>query len=146
MTPTERVNPPDGYPRIRPHLIYEDVGAAIDMLTDLFGFQERTFARHTAPDGTAGRTQMQVIDSIITLGLPSIHGDSPRDGVSSMLYVYVDDVDAHYEHARTAGADIVIELVNAPWGDRCYQARDSEGHQWTFAQHIGPPDPDHYHE
>jgi uncharacterized glyoxalase superfamily protein PhnB len=146
ITTTERVNPPDGYPRVLPHLIYEDVRAAVEMLTDLFGFQERTFARHTSTDGTVGRTQMQVIDTVITLGQPSIHGDSPRNGVSSMLYVYVDDVDEHYQHAKTAGADIVSELEKKPWGDRCYQARDSEGHQWTFAQHVGPADVGHYHQ
>jgi uncharacterized glyoxalase superfamily protein PhnB len=144
-TTTQRVNPPVGYPRILPHLIYEDVGAAIKMLTDFFGFQERTLARHASPDGTVGRTQMQVVDSIITLGLPSVHGDSPRNGVSSMLYVYVDDVDEHYQRAETAGAAIVTELEDRPWGDRCYQARDSQGHQWTFAQNIGPDDAEHYH-
>jgi uncharacterized glyoxalase superfamily protein PhnB len=30
----------------------------------------------------------------------------------------------------------VIELGDAPWGDRRYQATDPEGHQWTFARHI----------
>jgi uncharacterized glyoxalase superfamily protein PhnB len=53
-----------------------------------------------------------------------------------MLYVYVDDVDAHYDHAKAAGATIALELANRPWGDRAYQATDPEGHQWTFAKHI----------
>ncbi len=134
-------NPPSGIPRILPHLIYDDVAAAVDSLTELFGFQERTWARHTAADGTVGRTQMQVADSVITLGEPSIHGDSPARGVSSMLYIYVDDVEAHFRHARSAGAEIVTDLATLPWGDRRYQARDSEGHQWTFAQHLGHPEP-----
>ncbi len=53
-----------------------------------------------------------------------------------MLTVYVDDVDAHYQRATAAGATIVLELANQPWGDRRYQASDPEGHQWSFAQHI----------
>lgn len=134
-------NPPAGVPRILPHLIYDDVGAAITMLGALFGFEERTFARHTAPDGTIGRTQLQVADSVITLGLPSVHGASPRRGVSSMLYVYVDDVDGHFRRAVAAGATIVTPLETQPWGDRRYQASDSEGHQWTFAQHVLDVDP-----
>jgi uncharacterized glyoxalase superfamily protein PhnB len=136
-----RPNPPPGIPRILPHLIYDDVGAAIDTLSHLFGFEERPAARHTNPDGTVGRTQMQVADSVITLGLPSVHGDSLRRGVSSMLYIYVDNVEGHYEHARAAGATIVLPLGTQPWGDRRYQARDPEGHQWTFAQPVGGAGP-----
>ena len=79
---------------------------------------------------------MDVVDSVITLGPPSQHGGSPRDGVSSMLYVYVDDVTAHYEHARQSGAHVVAEIADRPWGDRLYQVSDLEGHQWTFAQHV----------
>ena len=134
--PAPVANPPDGLPRILPHVIYDDVGAAIAMLETLFGFRERAWARHTEPDGTVSRSQMQLADGVITLGLPSIHGDSPRRGVSSMLYVYVDDVDEHFRHATAAGARIVSPLETQPWGDRRYQASDAEGHQWCFAQHV----------
>ena len=129
-------NPPIGSPRVRPHLIYDDPVAAIAWLTRAFGFRERTAARHTLPDGTVQRTQMEVCDSLITLGLPSVHGESPRRGVSAMLYIYIDDVDQHYRHAVASGAKIVLELTERPWGDRCYQAADPEGHQWTFAQRV----------
>jgi uncharacterized glyoxalase superfamily protein PhnB len=59
-----------------------------------------------------------------------------------MLTVYVDDVDAHYERAKAAGATIELELTTYPWGDRRYQAIDPEGHHWGFAQHMfdAPPD------
>jgi len=53
-----------------------------------------------------------------------------------MLYVYVDDVDAHYQHAVAHGATVVMPLEDRPWGDRLYQVRDPQGHQWTFAQHV----------
>jgi PhnB protein len=138
-------NPPSGSPRILAHLIYDDVGSAIGWLTEVFGFRERTAARHVAADGTIGRTQMQVADSLITIGEPSVHGDSPRRGVSSMLYIYVDDVDAHYRRAQTAGASIVMEVDDRPWGDRCYQTTDPEGHRWTFAQHTTDVELGHDH-
>jgi len=134
-------NPPAGWPRIIPHLIYDDVAAAIDWLTGAFGFRERTGARHTLPDGTVGRAQLAIADGLITVGTPSIHGDSPSRGVSSMLYIYVDDVDGHFQRARAAGATIVLELRDQPWGDRLYQATDRAGHQWTFAQHTRATDP-----
>jgi uncharacterized glyoxalase superfamily protein PhnB len=135
---------PASVPRIIPHLIYDDVAAAIDWLTRVFGFHERASARHTLGDGSTGRAQLEVADSLITVGVPSIHGASPSRGVSSMLYVYVDDVDAHYQHATAAGATVVMDLRDQPWGDRIYQAADPAGRQWTFAQHVRDPAPDEH--
>jgi len=129
-------NPPKGWPRIVPHLIYDHPGAAIGWLTRVFGFEERIAARHTTSDGIIGRTQMDVAGSIVTLGPPSIHGGSPASDASTMLYVYVDDVDEHYRHVVAESAHIVTELDDRPWGDRMYQVSDCEGHQWTFAQHV----------
>ncbi len=139
---TSVLNPPKGWPRIVPHLIYEDAAGAIVWLNRAFGFTERASARHSSSGGTVERAQMEVGDSLFTLGLPSIHGGSPKRGVSTMLHVYVDDVDAHYRRARAAGATIVLELADQPWGDRRYQATDLEGHQWSFAQHICDIAPD----
>ncbi|HEX7165384.1 MAG TPA: VOC family protein, partial [Acidimicrobiales bacterium] len=47
-----------------------------------------------------------------------------------------DDVDAHCDAARRAGAEIVEEPADQPFGDRIYLARDPEGHEWYFAQHL----------
>ncbi len=129
-------NPPPGWPRIVPHLIYDDVNAAVEWLTDAFGFSERKSARHINPDGRIGRTQMHVGDSLITVGEPSVHGESPRRCSSTMLYVYVDAVERHYQHTLSAGANVELELDERPWGDRTYQVLDPEGHRWVFAQHV----------
>ena len=61
-------NPPDGLPRVVAHLIYADVDAAVEWLYRVFGFEERVFARHLGEDGRIGRTQLQVEDSVITVG------------------------------------------------------------------------------
>jgi MerR family transcriptional regulator, thiopeptide resistance regulator len=52
---------------------------------------------------------------------------------NSGLVVQVDDVDAHYQQARAAGARIDNEPVDQPYGQREYEARDPEGHRWWFA-------------
>jgi uncharacterized glyoxalase superfamily protein PhnB len=49
-------------------------------------------------------------------------------------YVYVDDVDAHCERARAAGAVIRDEPSDHLGGDRIYVATDCGGHQWIFSQ------------
>jgi hypothetical protein len=68
---------PAGWPRVIPHLIYDDRGAAVAWLTRAFAFRERTDRRHTSAEGSTERAQMDVFDSIVTLGLPSVHGESP---------------------------------------------------------------------
>jgi uncharacterized glyoxalase superfamily protein PhnB len=55
------------------------------------------------------------------------------DVAHSGLFVYVDNVDAHYERARAAGALIDSQPVDQPYGQREYGARDLEGHRWWFA-------------
>ena len=50
--------------------------------------------------------------------------------------MYVDDVDAHCERARAAGAEIVGEPADQPYGDRRYEAHDPEGQAWFFAQRV----------
>ena len=137
-------NPPEGLPRILAHLVYDDVGAAVEWLTAAFGFRERSQYRHV-DCGRITRTQMDVVDSVITLGEPSVHAGSPRQGVSSMLYVYVDDLDAVYRRAQPAGAKIVQPLEDRAWGDRSFQTTDPQGHQWAFARHVKDVEADEDH-
>ena len=63
---------------------------------------------------------------------------SPADlpAVPSQIFCYVDDVDAHHERARAAGATIAAEPKDEPHGDRMYRAVDPEGHRWMFATHV----------
>ncbi len=119
-------DPPPGFPRVLPHLIYEDVDAAVVWLTEVFGFRERMAAHHEEADGTTGRAQIEIAESLITVGRPSLHGESPRRGVSSMLYVFVDDIRLHYDHVTSRGARIVTEPQTHA-GDTRYQVADPEG-------------------
>jgi uncharacterized glyoxalase superfamily protein PhnB len=68
--------------------------------------------------------------AILLFGLDGERGaDAP---VSHMPWVYVDDLDAHFAHAKAAGATIVSEIEQH--GYRAYTVEDMEGHRWTFAQ------------
>jgi PhnB protein len=139
---TDASPPPAGFPRIVPHLIYDDVDTAIDWLTTTFGFQERVSAHHVDPDGKTGRTQLEIADSLITVGRPSLHGRSPQEGVSSMLYVFVENLDAHWVRTQRSNAKVVAG-PHSHAGHRRYQVTDPEGHQWTFAEEERPqPEPE----
>ena len=134
------------YPAVIPMIAYEDGPAALDWLARAFGFRER--ARMTAPDGRLSHGEMQAGGGLIMLATPSPHYHGPKrhreeceaalrwsevpyivDGV----LVYVDDVTAHFERAKGAGATILSPLEAASEGKR-YRAEDLEGHRWMFME------------
>ncbi len=57
------------------------------------------------------------------------------------IVVHVTDVDAHYEHAKAAGATILREPTDEDYGQREYGVRDPEGHSWYIATPITPSSP-----
>jgi uncharacterized glyoxalase superfamily protein PhnB len=129
-------NPPEDMTRITPYIYYEDVAAALDWLTDAFGFGERM--RMPGPDGTVIHAEMEFADGVIMLGNPGPEYQSPkRTGhVNQLIYVYVDDVDEHFKQAKAVGATIEAEPEDQVYGDRRYAATDLEGHEWNFATHV----------
>ena len=129
-------NPPDGYPRVSPYLLYEDAAAAVDYLQRTFGFELRR-----SEIGGAGRTHYEVLlgeDGLVMLGQAAEGFSSPRALGSfppSMIHVYVDDVEALHARAMEAGAEIAA-LELSPAGDRRFTATDPEGQVWVFAQRV----------
>ena len=131
--------------RITPNVFYDDLGAALEWLTKSFGFETRMSM--PGPDGAIMHAEMQVADSAImmspTKDTPAWCSPKSLGGkVTTTLYIYVDDVDAHCARARSAGATIVSELETMFWGDRTYVTEDPEGHRWTFAQHVKEVSPE----
>jgi MerR family transcriptional regulator, thiopeptide resistance regulator len=122
-----------------PVLIYEDIEAAHDELVTVFGFASDGIER--TPDGTVVHAEVRLGDSRIWLHRVSENLASPRTlrQLNSGLVVHVDDVDAHFRHARDAGATIDREPEDQPYGQREYGARDLEGHRWWFATPTAPP-------
>ncbi len=55
-----------------------------------------------------------------------------RGGSTHVPWIFVDDLDDHYERAVSRGATIVEEIWEH--GARAYSASDVEGYRWTFAQ------------
>lgn len=132
-------NPPPGYPRVAPYLMYEDPSAALDWLVEAFGFRERF--RHIRPEGWVDHAELEVGDGLVMLGKPSADYRSPQSlgGATSLVHVYVDDARAHCERARAAGAVIRAEPADKPYGTIQYSAADREGHLWLFSERIREP-------
>jgi uncharacterized glyoxalase superfamily protein PhnB len=119
---------------IFPCLYYDDASAAIDWLGRAFGFTKRLVV--PGPDGTIVHAEMSYGPGVIMVGSsrPDTQSVSPRrlPAVNQALCVHVDDPDAHYAHARAAGAEIIQELKNEEFGSRGYMAKDLEGNHWYF--------------
>jgi uncharacterized glyoxalase superfamily protein PhnB len=134
--------------RAVPMVSYEDVGAAIDWLCEAFGFRE-SGERYTDDEGRVTHAELELGGAEVMLGWPGPDYRSPAhhaaeceqaDRWLSVPYivdgvlVYVDDVDAHCERARAAGATILREPKTEAYG-RLYNAADAEGHRWMFMEH-----------
>jgi PhnB protein len=134
--------------RITPYLVYQDAPAAIEFLCKAFGFAERF--RYAMPDGRIGHAELVLGDAAVYLA--SVYSEmgfaSPRDlpGVHCQIHCQVEDVDAHYARARSAGATIVVEPEDQFYGDRMYRALDPEGHRWMFATHVRDVPPEEWPE
>lgn len=120
-----------------PELVYPDVTQAVTWLCDTFGFS----ARWVAGDH---RAQLAVGDAAIVVmtndrdDRATARGNSVTHGVM----VRVEDVDAHYAHAKSRGARILDEPTEFPYGERQYNAADLGGHRWTFSQTIADVAPE----
>jgi uncharacterized glyoxalase superfamily protein PhnB len=114
---------------IYPTLRYRDPLAAIAFLTKALGFTEKSVM--TAEDGTVAHAELAWPEGgVIMLGTYS--GDSPYDTVRCCTYLALEDPDGHHDRAVAAGAEIVMELTDQPYGSREYAARDPEGNVWCF--------------
>jgi uncharacterized glyoxalase superfamily protein PhnB len=121
---------------ITPYLLYEDAGAALDFLSQAFGFREEL--RMISPAGHVNHAEMRLGDGQIMLGQPGSDFRNPDHlgGATVGIYVRVDDVDGTYERAKAAGVAILEEPADQDYGERRFGATDPEGHQWWFAQPI----------
>jgi uncharacterized glyoxalase superfamily protein PhnB len=123
--------------QVHPYLLYEDGEAAIQFLTDAFGFREVDRAVGAA-GGLHAELEVSPGGARIYLGQPPSGYRNPAEvGRTSLTHVLVDDADAHYARAKTAGAAITEEPNDTQFGHRRYSCRDPQGHDWTFAQVIG---------
>ena len=117
-----------------PYLYYENPGAAIKWLTEAFGMTERF--RLTMSNGAIAHAEVEIGGGVLIVGSVGLRNRDRPATVRSSVYVFVDDVDAHCERARQAGAEIIESPNNQPFGDRIYLTKDNEGHEWYFAQHV----------
>ena len=141
---------PKDWPRISSSLYYQDAAKMIDWLCDAFGFEVRL--KVEGEGGSIEHSELTYGEGLIMVG-PERTGEAAKrfdtdmlsplsaGGNTQALMLYVDDLDAHCERARAAGAKIVAEpslhdYGSDYWADRSYGAKDPEGHLWWISERI----------
>jgi len=121
---------PEGFHTVVPYLTVDDASA-------LTNFIERAFDAKVTycmkdDDGNVRHAEAKIGDSTIMIGQARDEWKS-RPG---MLVLYVPDCDSLYKKALAAGATVVREMADQPYGDRSGGVQDSQGNQWWISTHV----------
>jgi PhnB protein len=130
---------PEDFHSLTPSLIVSNSAKAIEFYQQAFGAKKRRM--FNMPDEKTMYAEIQIGDSILLLTdeVPEMKAFSPLSsggGVSAGLVLYVEDVDAAFKKAVTAGAKVTMPLEDAFWGDRSGSIVDPFGHRWMISKHI----------
>jgi len=121
-----------------PALRYDNAKRAVKWLCEAFGFKER--AVFPGEGDAIAHAELTFDGGMIMVSSagPGAYDKlvkTPRHfsgGNTLGLYVIVQDTDAHYTRAKKAGARILIEIADQPYGSRDYTCADPEGYVWSF--------------
>lgn len=112
---------------------FHPVGAPkfITFLENAFGAQ--VVERHQSPEGFVYHAKVRLGDSIVEMG----EAHDQWQPMQSAIYMYVEDVDAVYKQALSAGGTSASEPTNQPYGDRTASIKDEFGNTWQLATWQG---------
>jgi uncharacterized glyoxalase superfamily protein PhnB len=129
---------------IIPNLRYADAPRAIDFLCDAFGFERQSVYSDERDKRIIHHAQLLWHDRMVMISsaMDTEHARAARmktaaeaGGATVGLYLIIQDVDAHAERARAAGAEIIDGPDDKDYGGRGYSARDPEGNVWSFGSY-----------
>jgi PhnB protein len=138
---TNAVSPiPDRLHTVTPRLVVQDGAAAIAFYGRAFGAEELG-DRFTGPDGELIHAEIQIGDSVVMITGDAADGPvrSPAHlggMVTCVMSLYWENVDAAWERAVSAGAEVIFPLEDQFYGERGGRLRDPFGQQWMMSQHI----------
>lgn len=129
---------PDGYRSVTPYLMVKGAVEAIEFYKKAFGARERM--RVPGPGGKIMHAEIEIGDSVVMLAEEFADmgalGPLSIGGTPVGIHLYVENVDALYKQALSAGAKQERPLQNQFYGDRSGSLIDPFGHKWHLAQHV----------
>ena len=126
---------PDGHHTITPSFVVPDAAKVLTFLERAFG--GKVVDRYDGPDGSVAHAEIRIGDSVVMLtgesDLARVPGDGPG---TAIMATYWEDVDAAWERAVAAGAEVLFPLEDQFYGERGGRVRDPFGHHWMLSQVI----------
>ena len=123
-------------------MAYRNAPAAIEWLCSVFGFEKH--AVYPGPNNTIMHAELTLGDGMIMLG--SVNDDYSRlrkqpdeigGAETHSVSLIVSDADAICARAKSAGAEMISDIEDKPYGGRGFTCRDPQGHIWN----VGTYDP-----
>jgi predicted enzyme related to lactoylglutathione lyase/uncharacterized glyoxalase superfamily protein PhnB len=128
---------------VMPHIVYRRLAEAIPWLSKTFGFTEHfRYGDSAEPNGAQlhlGNAWVMVREARGGEQVPAQIGSGTQS-----LTVFVENVEAHFRHAKSAGAKLVEDLHETEYGERQYAAEDLDGHHWLFSEHARDVSPEEW--
>jgi uncharacterized glyoxalase superfamily protein PhnB len=123
---------PTGYHTITPQLTLDNAAQAIDWYKKAFGAEE--LSRSVGPDGKVMHAEIKIGDSRIMMN-DVMQGKGPQayGGSPASFWLYVDNSDALFNRAVSAGAKVQMPLADQFWGDRGGAVADPAGYTWWIS-------------
>jgi PhnB protein len=123
-------------------LVVEDGAGAVDFYRRAFG-AEPIGEAFTAPGGELIHVELRIGDAVVMLTEDTGDSDAPArspratSGVATaIMATYWPDVDAAWQRAVAAGAEVIYPLEDQFYGERGGRLRDPFGQQWMLSQRI----------
>ncbi len=125
-----------------PGMRYRDAHKAIDWLVAAFGFEKQ--AVYDGPNNTVLHAQLTFGNGMIMLGSAAnesdwntrmVQPDEIGGRETQAVSLIVSDAGAVYATAKAAGAEIVQELAEMPYGGKAFGCKDPEGHLWSIGEY-----------
>lgn len=147
MPTTESPQTKAEFAPITGYLVVTKFDDAVKYYSDVFGAQEAE--RHQDPSGKVWHAQLLLMGvrlllmepfEDMELVAPGRRGaaSAASKGDSSMLMVFVPNVDEAFDRALRAGGTPIIKPWDSFWGDRYAEFRDPFGHRWALNYPLEP--------
>jgi PhnB protein len=140
MAPVDPI--PEHLHTVTPRLVVSSSADAIEFYRGAFGAEE-IGERFTGPDGKIIHAELRIGDSVVMITDdtedsegPARSSGSPGEGVNAIMATYWENVDAAWERAVDAGAEVIYPLADQFYGERGGRLRDPYGQQWMLSQRI----------
>jgi PhnB protein len=139
---------PDWMHTVTPHLVCDGAAEAIEFYKKAFNAVE--MMRLPGPQGKLIHASIRIGDSVVMLAdeFPEWGSFGPNSlkGSPVTIHLQVEDVDALFEQAVSAGAEVKMPVQDMFWGDRYGYLEDPFGHHWAIATHVRDVSPEELQE